>query len=264
MPSGATWRQPPEEQPETADAPAAAVPVLHVKLPHGTPRVLPPVAMREPRWVQSPAVALPAELACEMAGAMGDRYDVFIDAVGHEPIYAQWPATGDNASVEYAQLPSRFTHRTAGEEALRTLSSPPSDVLDRLELVRLVAVGLDARHHAGLMSSGLSLESIVWTDSPVPSIGFVDHDGLRQLGGEFLGVPSHDLEPDGFDRDRRDYGAIVQHLLSPSGSFDPYSPPRWFGLSDAACVQVARLLRRCEGPPGTRPTMSAWREVWGT
>lgn len=238
-------------------------PDLRVHLPQGPHRTFPPVVQREPRWSPAAPAAIPAGLAREMAGAMGDRYEGFLDAVGHEPVYAQWPAAGENGAVQHTELPARFIHRTATTQERRTLSDPPADVLDRLELVRLIAVGLDARHQAGIMSAGLSLDSIVWTDRPTTSVGFVDHDRLRHMGGEFLGPTSQDPEPDSFDRDRRDYARLVAHLLTPVIHADPWEAPRWIGLTEATSRQVARLLQRSEGHPGTRPMMSTWREVWG-
>src|SRR5690606_1147739 len=127
------------------------------------------------------------------------------------------------------------------------------DDLDRLELARLLALVVDALHRADVITAGLGWQEVLYSLEPRPTVLLHVPDGIRPLGGEFLGAPDiagHETNGGSFDRDRYQlalvlYGLLVSH--DPDAPLDPWNPEAIPGLTREQARRAYLLWERAAG-----------------
>lgn len=153
---------------------------------------------------------------------------------------------------------------------------------ERLQLVKLAGIFLDALHRNDLVYGDLSLKNLLFALDPVRLL-VMDLDGVHSIttplipAKDILHTPDwHDPHapeqlPRGFDLDRYRYALLVFRMLianSPSGRL-PQDPaalglPSIKGLSSEQCANLQLLLRRVAASAGCqRPPISEWLTALG-
>jgi len=149
--------------------------------------------------------------------------------------------------------------------------------IDRLRIVRLVGVFLDALHREDLVYGDLSLKNMMFARDPV-SLLVMDLDGVHRISTPLILVKDVLHTPDwndpsapgqlprGFDLDRYRYALLVYRLLvanDVSASF-PTNPdslvvPTLDGLEEESRAALEFLLRRAADSHGeARPPVTEW------
>ncbi len=235
-----------------------------------------------PRWLRGASRLLPL-LVTETVRDLAQRGSDVDREFNREPVAVLWPASapeGGPGGFQVAELDASYLvgngpgkgQPRALEMALPSMATPeerPADDFDRLELIRLVSILLDGLHRHDVVSAGLDWPSFAFTLDPRPRIVLQHPEGLRRLGGEFLGGPSHLDPPLGgspFDADRHAFAVLAFRLLvshEADGALDPWNRRGIRGLSGSQVNRLWALWERAGGPAGTRPQVAEWREALG-
>ncbi len=158
----------------------------------------------------------------------------------------------------------------------------PITAAERLQLVRLAGIFLDALHRNDLVYGDLSLKNLLFALDPVRLL-VMDLDGVHSIATPL--VPAKDILhtpdwtdphapkqlPRGFDLDRYRYALLVYRMLianNPSEQL-PQNPARMVlpyveGLSAEQRVNLQFLVRRVAASAGCqRPPISEWLTALG-
>lgn len=212
------------------------------------------------------ATTLPLALLDETFADLSAGRAQVEDVLGTEPVSVGWPrSTPDGPWLEIPRPDERFCDSTGD---VRTLQSALpdgglTDALDRLELVRLLGIGLQALHTAEMVTGGVSLAAYAFTLEPRPALCLLRPDLLRRIGGEQL-VADAGTWGRRFDEDRYEFAVLAHQLLvsgRPDARIQVMDDVRIAGLRRWQCQGLERLWSRASREPGTRPQMTEWMEV---
>jgi hypothetical protein len=187
-------------------------------------------------------------------------------ALETEPVDVGWPLSVAAERRFELPLPDQRFHDSAG--AVRTLHAAlpgesSVDALDRLELVRLVGLGLMALHAAELVTGGVTLDAYAFSVDPRPSLCLLRPDQLRRIGGEQL-VSDAATWGRQFDEDRFEFAVLAHRMLisghSQAGIHD-LEDVQIAGIRPSQHQRLAQLWARASQEPGTRPQVAEWMEV---
>lgn len=209
--------------------------------------------------------SLPSVLLDEMLADLSVGRTLAEDILEAEPVSIGWPRATDGRRFEISHPDARFC---ASSGDVRTLQAALpggglTDGLDRLELVRLVGIGLQALHAAEVVTGGVTLDVFAFAVGPRPSVRLLRPDRLRRIGAEQL-VADHRTWGRRFDDDRFEFAMVAHQLLiggQPVASPSDLDELRITGLLPSQCRDLARLWSRALDEPGSRPQVSEWMEV---
>lgn len=188
------------------------------------------------------------------------------DVIGAEPVSVGWPrSAADGPRLEIPSPDERFRDSTGDVRTLQSALADGglTDALDRLELVRLIGIGLQALHAAEMVTGGVSLAAYAFTLEPRPTLCLLRPDLLRRIGGEQLVVDAGTWGRR-FDEDRYEFAVLTHQLLvsgRPEATIQIMDEVRVAGLRRGQCQRLERLWSRASREPGTRPQMTEWMEV---
>ena len=240
-------------------------------------------AQRKRRWASRRSPWRPA-MTVELVRELEERRGSVSARLEGEPVEVSWPAQDDHGQSGFRVLEPDAAYFVAHGEAKgspRTLDfalpdrtpagEPATDDLDRLELVRLVAIAVEGLHRADVVTAGLGWSTFLFALGPRPAVVLHGPEHIRRLGGEFLAptYPPAGDEASGvspFDADRFRLAVLAYRLLvshEPDGDIDPWNRRGVPGLSDSQVRRAWRLWERSTGPAGTRPQASEWMEALG-
>lgn len=151
---------------------------------------------------------------------------------------------------------------------------------ERIKLVRLVGIFLDALHSNDLVYGDLSLKNMRYATDPM-SLLVMDMDGVHRISTQV--IPEKDLAntpdwndphrsselPLGFDLDRYKFALLVYRLLVVNNVSQAFPPdpanlvvPDGCGFEPGARDTLEFLLRRAaSGGTGSRPPIREWLSV---
>lgn len=218
----------------------------------------------------------PPALAAEIIEDLRRRGVVSFSVRASEPIVALWPEPASAEEYSVPELDDGFLIRGGQHRGRpRTLDvalpghwieeGPAADAFDRLELVRLTAMLVEALHDQELVTAGLTWAALAFRLDPRPSVVLRQPGGVRRLGGESLEAT---LMPSGstssasaLDSDRGDFALLAFQLLvagTPDAPVEPHAVDDVPGLAPDHLPTLRRLWQRAVGPAGTRPQMGEW------
>ncbi|NYI80635.1 hypothetical protein [Nocardioides panzhihuensis] len=209
---------------------------------------------------------LPLALLDETLAELSAGRERVEDVIGAEPVSVGWPSSAaDGPWLEIPSPDKRFRDSTGD---VRTLQSALpdgglTDTLDRLELVRLLGIGLQALHTAEMVTGGVSLAAYAFTLEPRPALCLLRPDLLRRIGGEQL-VADAGTWGRRFDEDRYEFAVVTHQLLisgRPDARIQIMDEVRVAGLRRGQCQRLEGLWSRASREPGTRPQVTEWMEV---
>jgi hypothetical protein len=235
------------------------------------------------RWASRRSLWRPA-MTVELVRELEERSGSVSATLEGEPVEVSWPAQDDHGQSGFRVHEPDAAYFIAHGEAKGTprtldLSIPDrmpagelaADDLDRLELVRLVAIAVEGLHRADVVTADLGWSTFLFALGPRPAVVLHGPEHIRRLGGEFLAPAYPPADDEGssispFDADRfrlavLAYRLLVSHELD--GDIDPWNRRGVPGLSDSQVRHAWRLWERSTGPAGTRPQASEWVEALG-